>query len=104
MSLTHVTFHAYPYSAKGLSPKPEGYAVGHLPSEEHIAGLTAKPFWDVRDHPELFPWAMALEESADVIREELMSKLRKDEKLFNADSAWQSQIMGSGWKAIRLQR
>lgn len=76
---------------------------GHDPSEEHVGGLTAKPFWDVAAESGQFPWAKELEANAEIIKEEFESKLA-EEKLFNADSVWQNQVMGAGWSAIRLQR
>lgn len=56
------------------------------------------------EEPELFPWAKELEEKYMIIKEELDAKLKRDEEIFNADSAWQNQVMGAGWSAIRLQR
>lgn len=91
-------------SARGEIPPPKGDAPGHQPSEEHVDGLTAKPFWDVVDEPQLFPWAAALEENAHVIAKEFEEKLARDEEMFASDSAWQNQVMGQGWSAIRLQR
>lgn len=35
--------------ARGGLPKPEGCAPGHEPSEEHVDGLSAKPFWDLNE-------------------------------------------------------
>jgi aspartate beta-hydroxylase len=99
-------------SARGELPPPTGYAPGHEPSEEHVAGLTAKPFWDVVSEPTLFPWAAELEAKSDVIMREFESKLTstanqdKEEhpNMFASDSVWQNNVMGSGWSAIRLQR
>jgi aspartate beta-hydroxylase len=85
-------------------PPPKGDTPGHQPSEEHVDGLTAKPFWDVLDEPELFPWAAGLEKNADVITQEFEAKLKRDQKMFASDSVWQNQVMGQGWSAIRLQR
>ena len=65
--------------------------------------MTAKPFWDVTLDSKLFPWAEALEAQSHVIQDEFESKLQESQ-LFSADSAWQNQVMGSGWSAIRLQR
>lgn len=90
--------------ARGDLPAPKGYAPGHDPSEEHIEGLTAKPFWNTIDEPALFPWAKELEEKSNIIQQEFEAKLQRDQELFNADSAWQNQVMGTGWSAIRLQR
>ncbi|KAG7370292.1 aspartyl/asparaginyl beta-hydroxylase-like dioxygenase [Nitzschia inconspicua] len=96
--------------ARGEIPLPLGSADGHEPSEEHVDGLTAKPFWDTttttkEEDAELFPWAAKLEEQASIIVEEFEAKLQRDqEKLFSADSVWQNQVMGNGWSAIRLQR
>jgi len=45
----------------------KGYAHGHEPSEEHIEGLTAKPFWDATKDADSFPWATLLEEKAGII-------------------------------------
>jgi aspartyl/asparaginyl beta-hydroxylase (cupin superfamily) len=98
-------------SARGDLPPPIGYAPGHQPSEEHIDGLTAKPFWDVvNENDTFFPWAAALEANADIIRHELETKLSLDREekvesqVFASDSAWQNQVMGKGWSAVRLQR
>jgi len=92
-------------SAQGKVEAPKGYAEGHDPSEEHVDGLTAKPFWDVLDEPEeYFPWAKNLEENFGIIQKEFDAKLKRDEQLFSSDSAWQNQVMGKGWSAIRLQR
>ena len=90
-------------TARGELPQPTGYAEGHEPSEEHVPGLTAKPFWDVMDDPELFPWARELEAKAAIIQKEFESKLAESNK-FCSDSVWQNQVMGGGWSAIRLQR
>jgi hypothetical protein len=94
-------------SAQGLIPPPIPYAPDHQPSEEHIEGLSAKPFWDIqRDDgvDTIFPWAAKLEANYEVILRELESKLVRDQQLFLTDSAWQNQVMGKGWSAIRLQR
>ena len=91
---------------------------GHAPSEEHVEGLTAQPFWDIVAMPELFPWANELEAKAHVIQQELEQKLQETSQqaqqqqqaqaqqasLFASDSAWQNQVMGTGWSAVRLQR
>jgi Aspartyl/Asparaginyl beta-hydroxylase len=100
-------------SAQGKVPPPQGYAPGHAPSEEHVEGLTAKPFWNATDEPLLFPWASRLEAEAHVIREEFQAKLLNNNinaraggggSVFASDSVWQNQVMGTGWSAIRLQR
>ena len=94
--------------ARGNLPLPEPSSKGHQPSEEHIDGLTAKPFWDVSTDAESFPWAEKLEEKADVIADEFKQQLLQKEDtesaLFSSDSAWQSKVMGGGWSAFRLQR
>eukprot|EP00956_Cyclotella_meneghiniana_P013643 scaffold19816_cov56-Cyclotella_meneghiniana.AAC.3 len=89
---------------------------GQEPSEEHVEGLTAKPFWDVESDPKNFPWATKLQDNAHIIINEFQHKLlspskdessnnnNKDNTLFSGDSAWQSAIMGEGWSAFRLQR
>ncbi|CAJ1959408.1 unnamed protein product [Cylindrotheca closterium] len=89
--------------ARGDLPKPEGCGPGHKPSEEHIDGLTAKPFWDLSENPELFPWAAELEAKSDIIQGELEDYLLNPAQLFKADSAV-SATMGDGWSAVRLQR
>ena len=89
--------------ARGELPPPTGYGPGHDPSEEHVDGLTAKPFWNVREYPDLFPWASELEEKSDVIQREYEEILMNPTQLFKADSAV-SQTMGAGWSALRLQR
>jgi hypothetical protein len=90
-------------SARGEVPSPGGSAPGHEPSEEHIDGLTAQPFWDVASMPELFPWAPELEAKSHIILEEFEAKLAESDQ-FASDSVWQNQVMGTGWSAIRLQR
>jgi len=97
---------AFGRSARGETPPPTGYAAGHQPSEEHVEGLTAKPFWDVAEDSDSFPWAAELEENAGIIIEEFETKLARDKEggLFSGDSAWQNKVMGEGWSAFRLQR
>lgn len=94
--------------ARGNLPLPDPAAPGHLPSEEHIDGLTANAFWDAAADLDKFPWAEKLEESADVIAgefsEQLLQKSDSESGLFSGDSAWQSKVMGTGWSAFRLQR
>lgn len=90
-------------SARGEIPRPTAAAPGQQPSEEHVEGLTAKAFWDVTDYPKLFPWASQLEANSHVIIQEFQDKL-KDQQVFASDSAWQNQVMGTGWSAVRLQR
>lgn len=95
-------------SAQGITQPPIGYEPGHEPSEEHVDGLTAKPFWDSSS----ISWASKLEEKSHVIIQELEEKLEKEKKetqekeakLFSGDSAWQNKVMGTGWSAFRLQR
>lgn len=84
------------FSARGEIPPPQGDVPGHQPSEEHVEGLTAKPFWNVTDNPDLFPWAAGLEANADVVAQEFEEKLARDQELFASDSAWQNQVMGQG--------
>jgi hypothetical protein len=95
-------------SARGEIPPPTPSGPKHQPSEEHVEGLTAKPFWNTNDNPDLFPWAQPLEEKAHVIQQEfndkLLQKNSNDQNPFSSDSAWQNQVMGEGWSAIRLQR
>ena len=90
-------------SAVGEILPPIGDVSGHEPSEEHIEGLTAKPFWDAATEPDLFPWAQELEEKSSIIRVEFEESLRRTEA-FASDLVWQNQVMGEGWSAIRLQR
>jgi len=91
-------------SAQGLVPPPTGDGPGHQPSEEHVDGLPAKAFWNAAEEPNLFPWAAELEAKSGVIAKEFEAKLARDEQLFASDSAWQNQVMGTGWSAVRLQR
>jgi len=90
-------------SARGEIPPPTGDGPGHQPSEEHVEGLTARPFWNVLDDKQRFPWAPLLEDNADVILSEFKEKLVSG-KSFESDSAWQTKVMGTGWSAVRLQR
>jgi hypothetical protein len=90
-------------SAQGKVAPPVPVDPGHEPSEEHVAGLTARPFWNVTAAPDLFPWAQELEAKAHVIQEEFEEKLLGTSR-FASDSVWQNQVMGEGWSAIRLQR
>jgi aspartyl/asparaginyl beta-hydroxylase (cupin superfamily) len=71
--------------------------------EEQVDVLTAKPFWDAASKPDLFPWAAELEANAGIIQEEFAAKMLNP-KLFASDLAWQNQVMGKGWSAVRLQR
>ena len=92
-------------SARGEISPPKGATPGHEPSEEHIDGLTARPFWDLFEYPEFFPWAETLQSNIPVIQEELDAILDMgSSNTFLSDSAWQNQVMGKGWSAIRLQR
>ena len=96
---------AFALRARGDLPSPAITPGGHEPSEEHVDGLTAQPFWDATEHLDLFPWAAALEENAHVIQREFEDHLQKEaQKAFASDSVWQNQVMGAGWSAIRLQR
>ncbi|KAI2491635.1 peptide-aspartate beta-dioxygenase [Fragilaria crotonensis] len=115
-------------SASGQVPPPIPSVPGHQPSEEHIDGLTAKPIWNVHTDDDdnnnqnnIFPWAAELEASSHVIIDEWntfyqgqLQKARDSNDNNNdasssatmilGDSAWQNQIMGPGWSAVRLQR
>mmetsp|Transcript_12552 Transcript_12552/g.21229 ORF Transcript_12552/g.21229 Transcript_12552/m.21229 type:complete len:302 (-) Transcript_12552:140-1045(-) len=88
--------------ARGELPAPiwGAKAPGHEPCEEYIDGLEAKPWHD----PTEFSWIAGLEANAAVIQAELAAVLAEDSQSFNADSALQTQVMGSGWSALRLQR
>ena len=89
--------------AQGDLPLPEPASPGHQPSEEHIDGLTAMPFWNAADDSLNFPWAAELEAKSNIIMEEF-AEFQKGEFDFSGDSAWQSKVMGTGWSAFRLQR
>lgn len=92
-------------SARGEVDPPKGAKPGHDPSEEHVDGLTPNAFWDTAAQPEQFPWAQELEANSDVIQKEFEMNLKKQEsQMFASDSAWQNQVMGGGWSAVRLQR
>jgi len=98
---------AFALSAQGKTSAPTGYGPGHKPSEEHVEGLTAKPFWNVRDEADKFPWAEKLENNSHIVIQELQDKLDREaqeQSLFASDSAWQNNVMGKGWSAFRLQR
>lgn len=97
---SHLTTESLVRSARGEVPPPVGAESGHEPSEEHVEGLTAKPFWNTEENPDLFPWAAGLEEQATLVQEEFARNAKK----FASDSVWQNQVMGDGWSAIRLQR
>jgi hypothetical protein len=87
-------------SAKREVDPPVPVLAGHEPSEEHVDGLTARPFWEAKDEPDYFPWAAELEAKSSIIIEEFA----ENSKQFASDSVWQNQVMGEGWSAIRLQR
>jgi Aspartyl/Asparaginyl beta-hydroxylase len=87
-------------SAKREVDPPVPVLAGHEPSEEHVDGLTAKPFWEAKDEPAYFPWAAELEAKSSIIIDEF----EKNSQQFASDSVWQNQVMGEGWSAIRLQR
>ena len=93
-------YHLCNLRARGEIPLESGYGDFHQPSEEHIEGLTAKPFWETSD----FPWAKSLEQNSDIIQKEFESKVTGDTNLFSGDSSLQNSVMGGGWSAIRLQR
>mmetsp|Transcript_969 Transcript_969/g.1694 ORF Transcript_969/g.1694 Transcript_969/m.1694 type:complete len:308 (-) Transcript_969:37-960(-) len=94
-------------TAQGILPPPTPTIPYHQPSQEHVHGLAAQPFWHVTSDPIQFPWASKLEENWQIIRQELDAKLDKEiqqKSLFSGDSAWQNNVMGAGWSAFRLQR
>lgn len=92
---------AFAQSSQGKSPPPTGYAIKHQPSEEHVEGLTAKPYWDSQN----FSWALKLEENSHIIIQEFQKSLDDAQNgLFEGDSVWQNSVMGTGWSAFRLQR
>ena len=93
-------------SAQGKIPPPKGLVPGHEPSEEHVDGLTAQPFWDVTANEQLFPWAKELEAKSQIIIDEFNANLLQtnEQSAFASDSVWQNQVMGEGWSAVRLQR
>lgn len=95
---------AFGRSARGETPPPAGSAPGHQPSEEHVEGLTAKPFWDAASDRANFPWAAELESKSGIVAEEFEAKLEREREMFSGDSVWQSKVMGDGWSAFRLQR
>lgn len=66
-------------------------------------GLTAQPIWNAVERSDLFPWAAKLEAHALVVIEEY-ERVLSDSNKFASDSTYQSEIMGEGWSAIRLQR
>ena len=86
--------------ARGQSPVPAPEVPGHECSEEFFPGLDARPWHE----PAQFPWIEGLELQAGVMQEELRNVLADRGRTFSGDSALQSQVMGSGWSAIRLQR
>lgn len=92
----------YTQYARGESPVPAPDAVvsGHEPCEEYVPGLTAQPYWDAQQ----FEWARGLEDHAAEIQEELRGVLAAEAGRFAGDSALQTQVMGRGWSALRLQR
>jgi hypothetical protein len=100
------------HSAQGEVPPPQHSATsGHEPSEEHVDGLLARPYWDAVGDSDRFPWAEPLEAAAKVIIDEFESNLlasaandKKSAGIFQSDSVWQNQVMGTGWSAVRLQR
>jgi hypothetical protein len=74
----------------------------HQPSEEYVAELRARPWWEADE----FPWANSLQENSQVILEEFRKYLLLDGSTsgsFAGDSA-QMNIMGAGWSGVRLQR
>ena len=121
---THIPVHTQ--SASGQVPPPIPSVPGHQPSEEHIDGLTAKAIWDIHnsnnDSNSIFPWAAELEAKSHIIIDEWnafykgqLEKAREKNDssssssaptatMILGDSAWQNQIMGPGWSAVRLQR
>ncbi|GMH78567.1 hypothetical protein TL16_g07855 [Triparma laevis f. inornata] len=113
--------------AQWKTSPPQPSAELHDPCEEYMPGLTAKPFWE--NDPKLFPWMKPLEDQSATIITEFFEVMEKEDAarneeverlaqlkamydvrsedaptLFNSDSAWQNDVMGSGWSAVRLQR
>ena len=75
-------------SAQSKVPPPTVTVAGHEPSEEHVNGLTARPFWDLSEEKVLFPWAAELEENAHVIQEEFEAKIKSIHR-FRINLQWQ---------------
>jgi aspartate beta-hydroxylase len=86
--------------ARGELPPPHPHAPYHEPCEEYVPGLEAKP-WHC---PDAFDWIAGLERHSGTIQQELAAVLAADALSFNGDSAMQTQVMGAGWSALRLQR
>lgn len=87
-------------SARGEINPPVPTVEYHEPSEEHVDGLSARPFWGKNE----FSWAQQLEDSIEIIQKEFESNIIRQSEIFKGDSQWQRKIMGDGWSAIRLQR
>lgn len=81
-------------------PAPKPQAEGHEPCEEFVPGLRALPWHDTSS----FEWVQGLEARAGEIQAELSAALEGDPSSFNGDSALQTEVMGRGWSALRLQR
>jgi len=86
--------------ARGELGAPPPAGPGHEPCEEYVPGLTAKPWHGT----EALAWVAGLEAQAGAIQAELNAVLAEDAHSFNGDSAHQSEVMGAGWSALRLQR
>lgn len=77
----------------------EAQGVLHMPSEEYVEGLRAKPWWE----PEEFEWVSKLEEKSSVVVDEFSSFWNDPMSSFARDSK-NMDIMGKGWSGVRLQR
>lgn len=86
--------------AGGIPPEAPTNLPFYQPSEEYVAGLSARPWPD----PHSFPWVKPLEEASPSIQEELARVLAEQrQEDFKGDSNVQ-KVMGTGWTALRLQR
>ena len=74
----------------------------HQPCEEYIDGLSARPGWEAAE----FDWAAQLCASSGEIAAELDAVLGEGDggPELVGDSVYQSEMMGAGWSAVRLQR
>ena len=86
--------------ARGELPPPSPLAPGHEPSPEFVDGLDARAWHDPSD----FAWVSGLEAASGTIRAELDAVLASNTASFAGDSVLQSEVMGAGWSALRLQR
>ena len=81
--------------------------LGVQEASSYIAGLTARPYWDV--HGGSFPWMVTLEKNYETIRDELRAGLANPDVERLGNSVWVPAVRddadgyGPDWRTLVLQ-